>query len=469
MTKSATKRVAYNTAIQMVGKAAIIIMGAVSVGILTRYLGPEGYGNFSLVLAYLSVFGIVADLGLFTIAVREISRQPARMKEIVGNTIVLRSLLSLLIFSIAIALAFVLPFNDFVKYGVLLASISQFFGLVNTALIAIFQARLRMDFAVLSDIVGRAAALGATITVVAMDLGFYAIIVTAIIGSITTFLVSYLSSRRYLKLAVYADRTLWKSLLKESLPLGAAMVITQIYFKADVLMISAFRTQAEVGIYAAAFKVIEILITIPGLFMNSILAVLMSRMERGADYQQMLQKAFELLVILGLGFAFGGLFLADEIMRVVGGTEFVSGADALRLLLFGVSSMMIGTLFSTVFVANNKQLQALKYGALGLGINIVANLVLIPTIGITGAAIATVISEAISLCLFAWFAKTRVGLTLSLGRVWKILLAAVLMLIPTYIFRDTLWLALPTGAAVYLGAILALRVIDRDVLRELRP
>ena len=72
------RRVAVNTAVQAPGKRVILALAAVSIAIITRYLGPTLYGRYALALSYLRLFGVLADVGMFTIVVREISKRPRR-------------------------------------------------------------------------------------------------------------------------------------------------------------------------------------------------------------------------------------------------------------------------------------------------------------------------------------------------------------------------------------------------------
>ena len=72
---SARRLVAANTAVQVAGKGVTLAIGLASIAIVTRYLGPDDYGRYTLALTYIQLFGVLADVGLFTIVVREISRR----------------------------------------------------------------------------------------------------------------------------------------------------------------------------------------------------------------------------------------------------------------------------------------------------------------------------------------------------------------------------------------------------------
>ena len=93
MSDAVSRRVASNTAVQIAGKVAVLLMAAASIAVLTRYLGPGDYGRFTLALMYMQLFAVLADAGLFMTVVRDISKRPERTEELVGNTLALRGVL----------------------------------------------------------------------------------------------------------------------------------------------------------------------------------------------------------------------------------------------------------------------------------------------------------------------------------------------------------------------------------------
>jgi O-antigen/teichoic acid export membrane protein len=99
---SLTRRVAYNSAVQLAGKAAVIGLGAISIVVVTRYLGTAGYGQYSLALTYIQLFGVLADAGIYTIVVRELAKRPQDTGKLVGNALALRLLLALVVVPAAV-------------------------------------------------------------------------------------------------------------------------------------------------------------------------------------------------------------------------------------------------------------------------------------------------------------------------------------------------------------------------------
>lgn len=96
----ATKKVYLNTAAQIGGKIATALISIFLVKILTNYLDLQGYGLYSKIYNYLSIFSVVADLGLYTITVREISdnkNDPATVRKIAGTVLSIRTVMGLVI------------------------------------------------------------------------------------------------------------------------------------------------------------------------------------------------------------------------------------------------------------------------------------------------------------------------------------------------------------------------------------
>ena len=110
----------------------------------------------------------------------------------------------------------------------------------------------------MADVVGRAAALGLVLVVAWLDLGFYAVMRAAAGGALATLVVTWLVTRRLIRIRFRVDPSVWRALLKASLPLGAALAINQLYFRADTLIISLYEPYAQVGLYTLAYRILEL-------------------------------------------------------------------------------------------------------------------------------------------------------------------------------------------------------------------
>ncbi len=94
---SLTARIARNTFVQIIGKVVSVVVAAVSIGLVTRYLGQAGYGQYTTALAFVEFFGVLADLGLYIIALKKISEIGTDAEKFFNNIFTLR-LISAIVF-----------------------------------------------------------------------------------------------------------------------------------------------------------------------------------------------------------------------------------------------------------------------------------------------------------------------------------------------------------------------------------
>ncbi len=468
---SATRKIAYNTVIQVIGKVGVSLIAAVSVVVLTRYLGPEGYGKFNLALSYLGIFGILADVGLFTIVVREISKTPERTEELVGNVLTLRLVLSLSVIGLAFGIAQFLPYTPDVRVAILITGVAIFFGLLNSSMLTVFQARLRMDRSVMADTVGRLSAFAAVLVVAWLDLGFYPIVATAAVGSFATLCVTYFFARKMVRIRFLTDYKIAAELFKASIPLGIALALNQLYFRVDTLILSLYRPYQEVGLYSLAYKILEILLTFAGFFYNSVFPLLSRYIaEADARVHSTVQTAFDALSIVAVPLAGGGIVLAPQIIGLAGGQEFAGAVVPLQYLFVAAMLAFVNGLFGYSLVAKDKIRAILWLNVAALTFNVILNFIFIPRYGMLAAAVTTVLSEALILVGAYLFMKRYFGRFPSLSVLWKVLVAASLMTAALYLARDLSFLILlPLGSLLYFAVLYRLGGIDRSLLAKLKP
>lgn len=463
------RRVASNTAVQVAGKAVVVLIGLGSIAVLTRYLGAEGYGKFSLALTYVQAFGVLADIGLFTIVVRELARRPERAEQLVGNALTVRAVLSVVVIALAASISLLLPYEPDVRVAIVIAGVPFLLGLLNTSLVAIFQARLQMGFAVVSETAGRAAAFAAAVAVAALDLGFYAVLGAAAVGALVALAITWRFARRVTTVRFRADPAVIRELVRASLPLGLALALNEIYFRVDTLIISLSRSIEEVGLYALAYRVLELAAAFPAVFLASVFPVL-SRYVADGDQRvrPTVQAASDVFVLVGVPLAAGGLVLAPAVVELAAGSDFADSATPLRILMFAAALSFVNGLFGYCLIAADRQARALWLNATALVVNVVLNILLVPTYGIDAAAAVTVFSELVVLAGCFVLMRRYLGLFPSFATLPRVLLAAVVMAAVLWPLREGPVLALlPLGVLLYAGLATALGAVDRAALRRL--
>jgi O-antigen/teichoic acid export membrane protein len=463
--------VASNTAVQVAGKGAILALGAASLAILTRYLGPDDYGKFTLALMYMQLFGVLADVGLFTTVVREISKRPERTEELAGNALTLRLLLSIAVICLASAISLLLPYPPDVRVAIVLAGGPLLFGMLTSSLVTVLQARLVMGRAVVGDVLGRAVTLGLTVLVAALDLGFYAVMGAAAGGAAATLVVTWLLSHRITKIRFRADLAVWRPLLLASVPLGLALAINEIYFRADTLIISLYQPYDEVGLYTLAYRILEFTLMLGTILLTTVFPVLSDAVERDPPRAlRTIQTSTDVFVILALPLVVGGLVLAEPLVELVGGTDFTGASVPLQILLFSGGLSWINAVFGFALIAKERQASALWLNASALIFNVGLNFALVPRYGIDAAAAVGVASEVLILAGSYYLMRRHFDFFPRFNTLPAALAAALVMGGVLWLLRDgPVVVLVPLGVTLYAGLLYAISPNSRAAVLGVRP
>jgi O-antigen/teichoic acid export membrane protein len=245
------------------------------------------------------------------------------------------------------------------------------------------------------------------------------------------------------------------------------MACTAVYYYADSVMLGMFRSQREVGLYAAAYVPILGLSLLVTAIRN---AYLPSQSEAAArnprDHARVLRQYGRITMMAALPAAIVGPVLAAPVLGVLYGSEFLDAAIALRLLFVTAGVMFLSSYFGSELLVRGRQRTYLVGVGAGAGTNLVLNLLLIPSFGPVGAASATLASEGL-VCAFVWW-QTRSGsvqvidLALRAAGAAAVAAAAVLLAAQLTPFIVAAAVAVPAYAA-------ALAVFDGAALRRQFP
>ena len=250
------RKIAFNTIISIAARILGTIIALVNIGFITRYFGKDVFGEYVTILAFVSIFSIIADFGLYSLLVRDISRPGADEKKIIGNIFSLRLISLIIVLGTAVGISLFFPYRDIVKSGVIIGAFSFFFLSSSQVLIGVFQKYLKMDRVALAEIAGRIVNLALVIWFIQMKMGFLWIVAALAFGSFANFAVIFLYARRFVPIVLQFDFKFWKKIFKEALPIAVSIALTAVYFKAAIILLSVMKPADHVGIYGAAYKVL---------------------------------------------------------------------------------------------------------------------------------------------------------------------------------------------------------------------
>lgn len=478
---SLAKKIAYNTLTQIAGKTVSTILGLFSLALITRYLGPQGFGEYTTIVTFLGFFAVFADFGLTLVTVQLISDKRRDEGKVLNNLFAFRLLSVLIFLGLAPLIAIFLPYSAAVKSGLIIAMAAFVFPALNQIIVGLFQKRLCMEKNAIAETVGKLILLAGILLSEKFGLGLRGILFATSLGAFVSFILHYLFSLKFAVIKLEWDFSLWKEIIIKFWPLALTVVLNLIYLRADTLLLSFFKSAEEVGFYGAPYKIIDVLTSLPFMFAGLILPILStSWLEKKLEnFQNVLQNSLDLMIIIALPIIIGTQFVAQETMLLAAGSEFSASSVILKILIFPLLAIFPGTIFAHAVIAIDKQKKMIPFYVFTSISSLLAYLILIPRFSYFGAAAVTIYSE-ITISVFSAYCVLRYSnFKFSLKRVKRAFLASLIMGLFLYLSR-TFWqinigelsiiaiLKLAStiiiASGIYLAFLLILKGIEKDDL-----
>ncbi len=467
---SLTRKLAWNSGVQVAGKVASTALGFAVIAIVARALGPSGSGHYYTAFAFLQVFGVLADLGLYIVLLKKLAEDPDHADAWSSAAFTIRIITASGLLVLAPIVGLFTNYAHDIKLGIAIGAISTFAIVVNQVLVGIFQRGLQMGKVVIAELVGRVALLAATALVAWQAPTVPWVIAAVAVGALVNLFVSLWFSRKLVRIRLHIDRERFWVFVREGWPVALSVAFNLIYFKADTLILAATHPASDVGLYGQAYKVLEVLITFPAMLaglLTPILAAAYAQKNR-ERFGFVLQRAVHGLALLAFPLAVGTPFIARDVMLLTGGEAFVSAAPALTVLMLATAAIFFGNLFANTVVAVGAQRRMLwGYAAVAIGA-LVAYLLTIPAHGMMAAAVVRVASEfvitgiAIALVLRVSGARFRVTM------LWRVLLACAVMAAGLWLTQAwSMYARLALAVSLYGVTLLAIRAIPHELLDSL--
>ncbi len=444
-----------------------MVISVATVSLAARTLGTDGFGVWTAVGSYVGIFSVLTDLGLTTVAMQRMSSEPERESEWLGALAGMRVLLS---FVVAALCAVTIPI--FLNTGHEAAWIMTLtiFSSGGSALMAVFNSRLRAGLALSFGVIQSVLWLGVTVTFykTGATVVDFAIAYVSMLAIICT--LQLRAAQRYAHIAWRAGRRLWRPLMKVALPLGIASLLITIYYQIDSVLLLQLSTEHETGIYAAAYRFLAPLLFLPAAVMSSFFPVLSAvQAHDPGRMRRLVQRAAELMTVISLPILAVTIALSDQIVNRLYTAEFAQTAEVLPVLMIAFVSICFGTLAGFLAPLLNLNWRLALYSGIGAIANVALNVWLIPRYGALGSAWATVATEVLTMVLMLGTALYTLRLPIQPWRMLATLLVAALMTgLMTLASPLGLFPAAILGGLFYVGGLFALRVVRIDELRALR-
>ncbi len=399
---TAVKTIFINTSSQIVAKAITVILGFLTVGLLTRYLGVAQYGIYNLVFAYLASFGIFADFGLRLTLVRDLSGERAQ-GELKSTYFALQIILTVLSTCLALIFLLLFPYSTTIKMAIIVGSLAVGVGYMNGYGASVLQSKVKLDIAAILEVINRLVTVIAIIVFVWLKWNIYAIISTIFIGNIITLVINMYITPEYFWLKHFPSLSLLFRLIKASFPVGITALLGMLYFKIDTMMLSVMKTTTDVGIYSLSYKIFENIIMLWLFYMASVYPLMARAVkEKARSHLNTLMKSSLVIAVVFSVITIGVSWIAAPIaISILGGNNFLESILPFRILVLALPFRFINNVQYYLLLSMSKiRFIALTLVA-ALAFNFIVNLLIIPTYGYLGTSVSTVITEMVTLIGYA--------------------------------------------------------------------
>jgi len=483
---SAARRVARNTVALLMGSAGRMLLSTLLQVLVARQLGAVGLGKYTLMLALVSIFQTVSELGLPSLTIRE----AARARSALGQYFYAAGTLQLIASGVAwagmVGLGALLGYPQDTRLMLLIGGASLIPYAIVSATFTILQAQERMVPVAAIDIAG--VTLNVLINAGLLWLGFGVIylagtlVVTQSLAAVAAlWVLASLAPLRGDKRSQRAEvgyslgRPAWYPGLMRALlsfaPEFFLLALSVVAFsRLDVLALSRLRGEAEVGVYTAAFLIVNAANLAFISYGNAIYPRLAHLFTSDPGrFSALGERISKHALILSLPVAVGGMLLADQIIALIyHSAQYAHSAAVLRLVVWYAVPFALNAVLSRLLLSSNRQRQSVYVAGAKLAFALIAYLVLIPPLGVIGAALATVLSAALGtvmnwLYVARYVVRLRVLHILARPGLAALGMAAVLLLLRTHVAIEII-----CGAAVYVALTLVLGGLDGEDLGVLR-
>lgn len=392
--------IAVNSLVALAGRFLSLLISLAVTATLTRMLGVELFGVYSAILALGSLLLVATDLGLHLTLTRQlgaVSHPTAAVVSVLFSQVLWLRLAALIIVCVigwGVA-SFIPPVAAHpAAWWIVVASLAA--QSVSQLLMGVYQATSVVWRATLGDLVGRSVQFGVILAAPTILFSYLAPVTAMTAAFFLSTFTALVLHRLFLPLAIHLKPPRlhqWRTIIATSWPLAAMLVLNAVYFRIDMVILTLFRSTAEVGAYGLAYRIIESGLFIPAMFGGLLLPHFSRLRPNPAASAELLNEALRATALVAGLLTTVLAALAQPLVIFFSGHEFQASAPMLTVLSAALCAMFFGNIFGYALVAYERQ-RALMWLYLALAVgNLVANLALVPRFGPLAAAATTVATE----------------------------------------------------------------------------
>ena len=387
-------------------KLATLLVGLIVIVKIANHYGPQDYGLYQYAISINLLIGIIV---LFVDG-RVVKKLFPDINEghVIYNTTIAKVILSSISLIFGIIILFVLgkgiKFNSI--YILLLINnivINIAFGIQS-----FFKYHLKSKNVVIASNIANISCAILQLIAVGLNYSIVSIVAIIVFSSFIKFLIlCYQFKKNFaLKIITQVDKLLISTIIKESIPLAIAGTAAAIYARVDQVMIGSMLDIEEVGIYSISVQMVSVI----AMFIAPIqISIYPKMIEWYNSNKETYNKKYQALTSLATWMSIIGIIvsfvIAPFLFNLFFNDSYSKSLDVFKIHIFGTFFMYNAILRSSHFTLTKSTNVLMISQIIAVFINIVLNYLMIPKIGIYGAAIATIITQFSSLLLSNYFFK----------------------------------------------------------------
>jgi len=387
-----------NTVIRSTAEIANIFLSGIFLIYVARKLGDVNFGMYAFALSFAGVFVIFSDLGLHTILTREIVKNKKNTQIYIGNVLLTKSILTIMVFLLMCLAAKVINYPNktieiifLTAFFVICTSILDFFN-------SVYRAYEEMEYESAIMLLNRLTIVSFGICSLYISANLEGFLWSIVVANMIWVIVSGVVIIIKYRMPVFKpDNELISSLFKQAIPIGLMILFTTIYLRTDTIILERIKGDEVVGWYNVSHRLIEILISFGTFFSAAIFPSLTNAFRNSeGSIARIYENSIRFLVIFGLPCALAITLWSDEIIEMAFGIGYMNSAIALKILIWAGVVASINTVTKYLIIAVDMQWVNAYILGLCSVVNVLLNIILIPKLSYIGACTSLIISE----CLF---------------------------------------------------------------------
>lgn len=435
---------------------------------ISRFLGVEALGKYSFVIAFVSLFSIFSDFGLTTLMKKDLVKNTKNKVFYVGNILGLKFIINILVMALCFISIYFVDKSFEVRAIVLIYAFTMFLEYLNWIFYSLYQVCEKIEYQALIITIERVISAFVGILLLLLGYPLVFVFITILVSYFISFIISLiLTNKNICQIRPNINIRFSEKIIIKALPFWFSTIFLSIYLRLDTVILKFFKTYEIVGFYNAAYKLIDGLTFIPVVIIIVIFPIMVKfHLEDRKRLQILFQSSIKYLFLIAFPVAIGTTLVADRIITLFYGKEFISSVLALQILIWAEVLVFINAITGQLLNAIDKEKAFAFATGAGLLFNIVLNLILIPILSFIGSAIAVLLTEVLLFILYYVHFKEK-GYYINIKNIGMIpFIASIVMLFLIMALKNlNLFFIISISAGVYFAILFLGKALSKEEIK----